>query len=201
MKKVLKFPELNAKVTIKQEDSPESPRCWDNLGTCLFFHRNYDFGDKVDLSFSEWDLSTLARVKVALEKKHNAVVILPVYMYDHSGQTINTTGFSCPWDSGQLGFIFVTRKKLLKEYGGKRVTAKIIERATKVLEGEIQTLDQYIRGDVYGFIHKDLVTKKEQNSCWGFYGDEDTNGIFDHLDIEGLTFERYQEVFHNASWV
>ena len=200
MKKVLKFPELNAKVTIKQEDSPESPRCWDNLGTCLFFHRNYDFGDKVDLSFSEWDLSTLARVKVALEKKHNAVVILPVYMYDHSGQTINTTGFSCPWDSGQLGFIFVTRKKLLKEYGGKRVTAKIIERATKALEGEIQTLDQYIRGDVYGFIHKDLVTKKK-DSCWGFYGDTFDNGVFDYLDIEGLTFERYQEVFHNASWV
>lgn len=201
MKKVLKFPELNAKVIIKQDSSPESPRSWDNLGTCLFFHRNYDFGDKVDLKFSEWDLSTLARVRVALEKYHNAVVVLPVYMYDHSGQTINTTGFSCRWDSGQLGFIFATRKDLLEEYGGKRLTAKMIERATKVLEGEIETLDQYIKGEVYGFIQKDLDTKEEQNSCWGFYGDEDTNGIFDHLEIQGLTFERYQEVFHNASWV
>ena len=30
-------------------------------------------------------------------------LMLPLYLYDHSGITMNTTGFSCPWDSGQVG--------------------------------------------------------------------------------------------------
>ena len=33
-------------------------------------------------------------------------VILSLYLYDHSGITMNTTGFSCPWDSGQVGWIY-----------------------------------------------------------------------------------------------
>lgn len=32
-------------------------------------------------------------------------LMLPLYLYDHSGITMNTTGFSCPWDSGQVGWI------------------------------------------------------------------------------------------------
>ena len=32
-------------------------------------------------------------------------VILPLYLYDHSGITISTGPFSCPWDSGQVGWI------------------------------------------------------------------------------------------------
>ena len=31
------------------------------------------------------------------------VVILPLYLHDHSGLTMNTSGFHCPWDSGQVG--------------------------------------------------------------------------------------------------
>ena len=36
-------------------------------------------------------------------------VILPLYLYDHSGITISTRPFSCPWDSGQVGWIYASK--------------------------------------------------------------------------------------------
>ena len=37
-------------------------------------------------------------------------LMLPLYLYDHSGITMNTTGFSCPWDSGQVGWIYAFKE-------------------------------------------------------------------------------------------
>ena len=45
------------------------------------------------------------------------VVALPLYLYDHSGITMNTSGFSCPWDSGQVGWIYCTKKRFREETG------------------------------------------------------------------------------------
>ena len=200
MKKVLKFPELNAKVTIKQEDSPRSPReDFDQLGVMVCFHRSYELGDKHNYSRS--DYSSWEELKNAIMRKEDIAAILPLYLYDHSGQTMNTTGFSCQWDSGQVGWIYMTKKNAIENWGKKNLTLKVIQKAVQCLKAEVKEFDQYLQGEIYGFIHKDLDTKEEKDSCWGFYGDEDTNGIYDHLNIEGLTFERYQEVFNDANWV
>ncbi len=40
---------------------------------------------------------------------------------------MNTTGFSCPWDSGQVGWVFVSKKKVREEYGVKRITESLVE--------------------------------------------------------------------------
>jgi hypothetical protein len=69
--------------------------------------------------------------------------------------------------------------------------AHIETRAIKYLEGEIETYDDYLRGNVYGYILEELVEDgdpedkndwEEIESCWGFYGDnykEDMKGNFD----------------------
>lgn len=44
-------------------------------------------------------------------------IILPLFLYDHSGITISTGPFSCPWDSGQVGWIYAEKKKLIEETG------------------------------------------------------------------------------------
>ena len=49
-------------------------------------------------------------------------LMLPLYLYDHSGITMNTTGFSCPWDSGQVGWIYASKEDALREFGGKNIT-------------------------------------------------------------------------------
>ena len=50
-------------------------------------------------------------------------LMLPLYLYDHSGITMNTTGFSCPWDSGQVGWIYASKEDALREFGGRTFTA------------------------------------------------------------------------------
>lgn len=96
-------------------------------------------------------------------------VILPLYLYDHSGITMNTTGFTCPWDSGQVGWIYATRDAVLKEYGGKNLTAAKREKAENLLCGEVAHYDCYLRGECYGF--ELLKNGKTVDSCWGFIGE------------------------------
>lgn len=104
-------------------------------------------------------------------------VIMPLYLYDHSGITISTSPFSCPWDSGQVGFIAAKLSGMDRE--------KIIS----ILQSEVSTYDMYLRGEVYGFVIEELNADtgywEETGSCGGFYGcDVDTNGMLDHIPCE-----------------
>ncbi len=93
-------------------------------------------------------------------------VILPLYLYDHSGITMNTTGFSCPWDSGQVGWIYADADCIKKEYG--KVTPETINKARAVMNGEVETYDYYLTGQCYGF--QLFEGDVETDSCWGFLG-------------------------------
>jgi hypothetical protein len=164
-------------IEIVPDSDPESPREWDSLGTMVCFHRRYNLGDKHDYRHSDYD--GWEEMEKAIIKNENAGVILPLYLYDHSGITISTTGFSCDWDSGQIGFIFISKEKMLKEYGGKIVTKKLKERVEKYLVGQVETYDQYLTGDVYGYRIYEVCTcdhghehREEIDSCWGYYGED-----------------------------
>lgn len=188
------FKKGNQVLEIFQDESPESPRSWDNMGTMICFHNRYSLGDKQNTMFpiSTDDFSGWDEMEKFIVKNLDAAVILPLYLYDHSGLTIRTYPFDCRWDSGQIGFIYVSREKLRKEYNVKLVTKKVKERAEKYLIGEVETYDQYLTGDVYGFRLSAEEDDNELNSCWGFYGhDWEKNGIFDH--VEGK-FEEWVEV-------
>lgn len=156
-------------IQINQDDMAESPREWDNLGTIItFMRRDYGIGDNNKFSssaqFRQWS-------------KREKVVCLPVYAYIHSGITINTGGFSCSWDSGQAGYIYVTYEKIRKEYGIKRVTKKYIDKVTRCLDLEIKTFDQYLTGDTYYYTIEDKEGD-HLDSCGGFFGtDWKTNGL------------------------
>jgi hypothetical protein len=172
------------RLKVVHDSSPESPREWDNLGTMICFHNRYDLGD--NHNYNSDDYSGWEEMKQAIIKKENPAVILPLYMYDHSGISISTSPFSCRWDSGQIGFILVSKKKALEEFGGKIVTAKLKERLEKILEGEVETYTQYVEGEVYGFVIED-EDGEHIDSCYGFYGrDFATNGMLDYIDHELL---------------
>lgn len=96
-------------------------------------------------------------------------IILPLYLYDHSGITMNTTGFSCPWDSGQVGWIYVAHDKLMQEFGIKEITPETIAKTETILRAEVEEYDHYIRGDCYGF--RLYENGQEIDSCYGFIGD------------------------------
>jgi len=188
----------NYLIEVIQDESPESPREWDNLGTMICFHGRYNLGDKHDYrsgDYSGWD-----EQRKDIEKKENVCVILPLYLYDHSGITISTSSFSCNWDSGQIGWIVVSKEQVRKEFGVKRITKEIIEKVTNILEGEVKTYDQYLTGDVYGYRISKVTKcefghehKEEVDSCWGYYGEEgcmtEAEGIVDYYLTKVLVQE------------
>lgn len=103
-------------------------------------------------------------------------IALAVYAYIHGGIKIRCNPFSCQFDSGQVGVIYVSREKIKSE-GIDDAAAK------KILESEIDLYNLYLNGEVYGFIFHD-ENNEEINSCWGFFGsDYRTNGILDHVNL------------------
>ena len=145
-------------VKVVQDSDPCNPRTeWDNQAHMICFHSRYNLGDKHNMSREE--LKNICKLKY--------VYSLPLYLYDHSGITMNTTGFSCPWDSGQVGRIYITREDYLKNWGKKRVNKKHIY---EVLKAEVEEYDNFLTGEVYGFRVED-ETENVIHSCWGFFGD------------------------------
>jgi len=156
------------KLEIFHDDCGEDPRQWDNLGMMVCWHRRYALGDKHDFKEPKDFLDS--------NECKNASVILPLYLYDHSGITMNTTGFSCPWDSGQVGWIYVTKEKVREEFKCKRISKKLQGLVKNALIVEVKEYDSYISGEVYGFVAS--KGEEEVDSCWGFFGsDWDKNGL------------------------
>lgn len=175
-------------IKIFSEEYPNNPREDDHLGTMVCWHRRLRLGDKMPKeSPSEYfsgicgaDLHPEHEWKTDEEEKlGKCCLILPLYLYDHSGITMNTTGFSCPWDSGQVGYIYVTFEDTRKEYGVKRVTDKVrdqtgkmvraIDMARRLLEAEVRVYDYYLKGEVYCYVVED-ENGDTLDGCGGYLG-------------------------------
>ena len=96
----------------------------------ICFHKRYNLGDKHD--FDRSDYESWDELKQAIIKETDAAIILPLYLYDHSGITMNTTGFYCPWDSGIVGYITISKAKIRSEYGLKKVSKKMLSKVKAI---------------------------------------------------------------------
>lgn len=168
------------KLEIFDDLDPTDPREFDNLGTMVCFHNRYTFGDETELKSS--DFSSWEELESYLYKSEDALIVIPVFLYEHSGLYINTTGFSCPWDSGQIGFIYTSKENIRKKYGCKRISRKFKEEISEILCSEVSLYNDYLSGDVYGFSITDKESGEEIISSYGFYGtDYLGNGMFDYV--------------------
>lgn len=124
---------------------PDDPRHNDNLGKMVCFHGRYSLGDKHN--YKSHDYNGWEEMKSHIVKNEDVLVILPLYLYDHSGITMNTTGFSCPWDSGQVGWIFATKKDIREWYGLQRINKPYIDKVREILLEEVKMYDRYLTGE------------------------------------------------------
>ncbi len=154
-------------IEIHQDDSPENPiKEWDMFGKFICWHRRYDLGNCKDFATPQ---------EVRAYAKQTGSLLFPLYMYDHSGIRLSLDNSYCPfndrWDAGQLGYVLVDRQEALEKMGKKRMTEKLRKRIIEIVQTEVDTYNQYLSGDVYGYI---ISKDSEQiDSCWGFYGTED----------------------------
>ena len=150
--------------------------------------------------------------KWKLLERYANIVYLPLYLYDHSGITMNTGGFSCRWDSGQVGYIYTDKNTILKTVGAfkneKGNYIKVNEKnwkkaAYKSMEDEVHTYDMYLTGEVYGLVVEELVDEEddewnETDSCWGFYNDSWGDKLFEEVardfGISEELFDSLEEV-------
>lgn len=163
--------EVNDKIVkIYIDENPINPRAdgfSDLLDTMVCFNSKYSLGDKHNYKkddFNSWD-----ELEEQIVKDHNPVVIKRLYLYNHSGITISTSPFSCRWDSGQVGFVFISRKQALENWSAKKVTKALKDKVEKYIEASVKEYDQYLIGDCYGYNIEDK-DGEELESCWGFYG-------------------------------
>lgn len=160
----------------------ESPREWDNLSIWHCWHKRMELGDENYNLYRQADVDDLN--KTLRTAKRNNDVVIKLYIYQHGGIVLSLSSFAgklpqghAEFDSGQVGFVIIRRKKILEEYGGKKLTAKLRARAIKVAEGEVKTFNQYACGDVSGYKIFD-TEGGVVDSCWGFYGSENVATTF-----------------------
>jgi len=172
-------------IKIEKEIDSESPRDWEPIGTIVCWDNYNSYGDEHEYDsprafihevfglFTNIDTDELTNEQfVQCETVANANnIILPVFKYEHSDVTISTTPRSCKFDSGQIGYIFVS-----KEYSVEPISHKRHKEINNILENEITVYNQYINGDMYWY-SVDKVEGDEEtyiDSCGGFYGYDDT---------------------------
>lgn len=161
----------NERVTIMYDDSGDhNPREWDNLGTMVCWHGRYNLGDEQPtISPSEY-----------AEDLPDGTVTLPLYLYDHGGITMSVGAFSCPFDSGQVGFIYATPERVMECY----LAAQDPERVIESLVAEVAEYDKYLQGEVYWYkVEKPVpcdhgdIHWEHVDSCGGYLGEDGINQI------------------------
>jgi hypothetical protein len=195
-----------------REEYPFNPRKeFDNFGTMVCWHGRYELGDEQPKESGgtyrmrlacEADPGLEARLDRLVEKSregqvvdhevHSLVqaaldkhyVMLNLYLYDHSGITMNTSGFHCPWDSGRVGFIYASRKDVLECFRAKKLTKAVRRKAEDLLRSEVAVYDAYLTGDVYGY-NVEGPDGTEEAGCAGFYGgDHEESGLLEQARAE-----------------
>lgn len=139
---------------------------WDLLTTFVTFHRCYNLSNTKEFKTPEDFLEFWKE-----NKRH--LIVLPLYIYDHSGITISTGKFSCHWDSGQLGWVYYDKRNKSKDGYKKNLPDKEFE---KYIKQDVQLIDDYLQGEVFGF---EILNKdgEQYDSCWGYYGGDSIKRI------------------------
>ena len=159
----------NYNIELCYDTHPDDPRKFhENLGFMACFHKRYNLGDKHNFNEPQDLLDWI-------EANKDKIYYLPLYIYEHGNITIKTSPFSCRFDSGQVGFIYMTKETAEKEG---------ITEPYEALEAEVKTYDAYISGETYGAMildsNNDLV-----DSQFGYIGDshhviDEAMGMIDH---------------------
>jgi hypothetical protein len=177
-------------IEIEDDGDPIDPREDDNLGEMICFHSRLILGDKHSYTVDSF------KEQINL----NDYISLPLYLYDHSGITMKTTPFNDNWDSGQVGYIMVSKYEVKKEYGWKSLTSKRIKQIEKRLCNEVKIYDDYISGNVYSFTVK-RVGDEWIGSCGGFFGTNfEENGLLEYArnEIDGCIEEEHNNIMNEG---
>lgn len=136
---------------------------------------------------------TFDNVKELKPDVFNEYHVFALSAYIHSGVRLYLgTNKVCQWDSGSVGAVLVSKEEWKEE-----------SQAVKVAEGLVESWNDYLSGNVYGYIIKD-ENGSEVDSCYGYYGDYkqgalvEARSYINHVTNEGKTDSKGQLLLNFA---
>lgn len=157
MHKIETFQVGDFRVTLSQDDSPDSPREWDNVGQLWCWQRRYHSPDRIT-GLDRGDYDSWEEYDAALAAEDR--VVLPVYCYEHGGISYSTGAYGCPWDSGRAGVISALRSSC---------PGQSDEQIESILRAEVETYSAWANGEVYCY-SVESPEGETVDYCCGFYG-------------------------------
>lgn len=151
----------NYSLKIVHDPDPINPREDSSFGTIYYTSSHYVLGDK----------------RVSADELHsmmndNSLVYLKVYAYIHSGIILNTSGFSCPFDSGMSGIIAISKNEIRNIWNVSRISKQLLAKVHQGLAAEVETYSKYLSGEAYGYQICD-ENGEVVDSCYSFFNRED----------------------------
>lgn len=127
------------------------------------------------------------------------VAILPLY---EKYEGYATTGM----DRNQIGFIYMSKDTykehfdFSKEWKEKHYKGKTNrEIAEHILKGEVESMDQYARNEIYGY-----YLPKLEESCYGFFGDYEESGLLESAKSEidyHIKIQKEKHFYKLKDWI
>jgi len=167
----------------------DCPREWDNLGVIASW--DCDFRGDVSPSVSPTEY---------LEALPSGSMILPVYHYDHTIQSVSTVPFigraqHAEWDSALVGYIHLSPETMGMEWPDLTPEERR-EKAIVALKEEIKTYDMFLKGKVYQVtLHR--LKKCEHCEEWKVTLEESFGNIY--ADDAAELLETAETIFDNVS--
>ena len=172
-------------------DENDDPRQWDNMGTMILNHKNYNLCD------DDYGIETYEEL-IDYLKEQEAEIVLKVWGYEHSGLSISTTRngqFADEWDSGLLGVIYTTKNEILDNYTGwnnktgkrkpmrKYLTKKLREMATRNLESQVSSYNKYLNNEIvcYKLYDKDGVEIDDLSGIYVLDNEDELDAVLSHV--------------------
>lgn len=160
---------------IYHDNDSESPRQWTNLGYFITVDKNQNSPDKEPIleSIVKWtgeEADSLKNHIKAIEKEANAVfvdekviAIYPIVKYEHSN-IYYSLGKKHGFDYSNNGFYIITDKT-------QKIVGTPKGKFEKVIQQELKEYNQWINGEVYGYIFYNESGESDNYS--GFYSLDD----------------------------
>ncbi|MFT6841796.1 MAG: hypothetical protein ACI8Q1_000245 [Parvicella sp.] len=163
-----------------QDGNAESPDTWENTDMFLVYdHRQFSVkrdGFEPSDIYDYLEIQSKIKSPIGLDESQDELedelnryfdydskyFIFPVYAYIHSGVSLSLNNGTCSFDTSSTGYL------LVKIDESKDESDDLI-RATEYAQGLIDTWNQYLSGDVYGFrvmkpIKTYTITEEELDS-------------------------------------
>jgi len=181
-------------IKIFYDADPENPRNWSNYGE-IILPDNVDYAI-YDTQMDQCDFNQFLEDEEVLESKFQ--VILALCATDGYFVKLSTKPFIPDvLHDGQIGIIGASYENIKMMNGDEKITD---EKLYEYLQNEIEILNAYLCGKVYGYEYEQVNFKGEvlyDDRVYGFYSIEDmsnnlNDNIMDILKKEIYNYDSYQ---------